>query len=231
MDGISVGTRIFRNSDRLFDKKLAGESSVRKIHASVSIEVSDSDVKITANDEDDISVDISISHSMEKARDKNRIQETINVQFGKTGKDIFDFRIDYLNCEYFFPISDINAWRRGLIQALDNERQKYYKRSESKIYPSDVVYLTNDIDFTANVSNSLAAQFYRKHGVETIETAVETGTVPKQLMSNKYCIKFELGMCPVKQGAPNSGDLFLCYLNKKLKLDFDCAKCEMSIGN
>jgi putative protease len=230
MEGISVGTKIFRNSDRLFDKKLSGESSVRKIFASVSIEVSGNDVQITAKDDDGVSVDISIPHSMEKARDKNRIQETINVQFGKTGKDIFDFRIDYLNCEYFFPISDINAWRRQLIQTLDNERQKQYKRRESKIHSSGVAYVSNDIDFTANVSNSLAEQFYRKHGVVNIEKAVETGTTPKRLMYNKYCIKFELGMCSPKQGAPNSGNLILCYLNKKLKLHFDCEKCEMSIS-
>ncbi|MDR1593020.1 MAG: U32 family peptidase [Prevotellaceae bacterium] len=229
MDGIRVGTKIFRNSDRLFDKKLAGKSAVRKIHAEVSIEISEDVVYIKACDEDCVEVDISIPHSSEKAIDSDKMLKTIIEQFGKTGNDIFDFRINCQNCEYFFPISAINAWRRQLILALADERRARYKRKESTIVPSGIAYITDEVDFTANVSNSLAERFYRRHGVRKIEKAVESGTVPKSLMYNKYCIKFELGMCPVKQGAPKSGDLFLCHANKKLKLCFDCKKCEVEI--
>jgi putative protease len=229
MHGISAGTEIFRNSDRLFDKKLAAKSAVRKIHADVSIKVSETNIRITAKDEDGIDVDISIPHSMEKALNKDKIRETVIEQAGKTGNDIFDFEV-YAECEYFFPVAAINAWRRQLIRALEDERQKRYRRKESKVVPSDTAYISDEIDFTANVSNSLAVRFYRRHGVKTIRHAVETGTVPTHLMYNKYCIKFELGMCP-KQGAPNSGDLFLLYSNKRLVLHFDCKRCEMRIDN
>jgi putative protease len=229
MENIRTGTKIFRNSDRLFDKKLAGKSAVRKIHADISIEISEDVIRIKVNDEDGVDVDISIPHSSEKAIDSDKMLKTIIEQFGKTGNDIFDFRIECSDCEYFFPISAINAWRRQLICSLANERQARYKRKESKIVPSDIVYIADEVDFTANVLNSLAERFYRRHGVRKIEKAVESGTVPKRLMYNKYCIKFELGMCPVKQGAPKSGDLFLCYADKKLKLNFDCKKCEMEI--
>jgi putative protease len=230
MENIRTGTKIFRNSDRLFDKKLFGKSAVRKIHADVYIEISVKNILIRAEDEDGVVVNISIPHSSEKAIDKDKMQKTIIGQFGKTGNDIFDFRTECPDCEYFFPISGVNAWRRQLIHTLDNERQKQYKRKESKIIPSDIAYITDEIDYTANVSNSLAERFYRRHGVQKIERAVESGTVPDRLMYNKYCIKFELGMCSVKQDAPKSGDLFLCYANTKLKLHFDCKKCEMSIS-
>jgi putative protease len=168
---------------------------------------------------------------MEKAQDKDKITRTILAQFTKTGKDIFDFNVTSADCEYFFPISAINAWRRQLILSLEDERLKRYVRRESKIIPSSIPYLTNEIDFTANVSNHLSERFYCRHGVKQIERSVETGTVPQKLMYNKYCIKFELGMCPLKQGAPNSGNLFLRYSDKKLKLHFDCKKCEMSVEN
>ncbi|MDR1583796.1 MAG: U32 family peptidase [Prevotellaceae bacterium] len=230
MDGIRTGTKIFRNYDRLFDRKLMGKSAVRKIHADVSIEISEDFVYIKACDEDCVEVDISVPHSSEKTIDSNKMLKTIIEQFGKTGNNIFDFKIDCRNCEYFFPISVINAWRRQLILVLANERQTHYKQRKSTIVPSDIVYITDEVDFTANISNSLAERFYRRHGVRKIEKAVESGTIPKRLMYNKYCIKFELGMCPVKQNAPKSGDLFLCYANKKLKLNFDCRKCEMSIS-
>ncbi|MDR2286368.1 MAG: U32 family peptidase [Prevotellaceae bacterium] len=229
MANISTGTKIFRNSDRLFDKKLAGKSAVRKIHANVSIEISESVIRIKANDGDGVDVDIVIPHSSEKTIDSDKMQKTIIEQFGKTGNDIFDFRIECSDCEYFFPISVINEWRRQLIRFLTVERQARYKRKESKIVPSDIAYIADEVDFTANVSNSLAERFYRRHRVWKIEKSVESGIVPKRLMYNRYCIKFELGMCPVKQDAPQSGDLFLRYADKKLKLIFDCKKCEMSL--
>jgi putative protease len=228
MDNIRTGTKIFRNSDRLFDRKLAGKSAVRKIHADVSIEVSETAVRICAGDEDGVNTSISITHSSEKAIDSCKMQSTVIEQFGKTGNDIFDFHTDCPNCEYFFPVSAVNAWRRQLILALNEARQ--YRRKESKIVPSDIAYITDAVDCTANVSNSLAERFYRRHGVRKIERAVEVGTVPKRLMYSRYCIKFELGMCSVKQGAPESGNLFLQYANRKLNLHFDCKKCEMSIS-
>lgn len=229
MKGISAGTEIFRNSDRLFDKRLAATSAVRKIHAGVSVAISGNAIRISAKDEDDIVVEVSVPHSAEKAIAKDRMRTAIVEQFGKTGDAIFDFQIDCAECEYFFPVSAINAWRRQLIGVLETERRNRYRRKESQIVRSDIPYITDEIDYTANVSNSLAEQFYRRHGVRKIAKAVETGAVPARLMFNKYCVKFELGICPVKQNAPQSGDLFLIYSNKKLKLHFDCKKCEMSV--
>jgi putative protease len=229
MEGISTGTKIFRNSDRLFDKQLAAKSAIRKIHVAVSIKISPNNIIVHAKDEDGIYVEISIPHSAEKAIDKDRMRTTIIEQFGKTGGTIFDFQTDCADCEYFFPVSAINAWRRQLISVLETGRRNQYKRKESQIARSGIPYVADEIDFTANVSNSLAEQFYRRHGVRKIEKAVETGTVPTHLMFNKYCVKFELGMCPVKQNAPKSGDLFLTCSNNRLKLHFDCKKCEMTV--
>jgi hypothetical protein len=45
----------------------------------------------------------------------------------------------------------------------------------------------------------------------------------------KYCIKFELGMCPVKQRAGASGDMFLVYAGRELRLKFDCTECKMYV--
>jgi putative protease len=230
MENISRGTKIFRNSDRLFDKVLAGKSAGRKIQADVSVEVFETAIQIIATDEDGICVEVSFPHSAENAVDSDKMQKTIVEQFGKTGNDIFDFRINCPVCEYFFSVSTVNAWRRQLICLLEKERQNQYPKRESAIIRSCVPYITEEIDFTSNVSNSLAERFYRRHMVRTIEKAVESGTVPSHLMYNKYCIKFELGMCPVKQGAQKSGNLFLAYSNKKLKLSFDCVKCEMYVS-
>ena len=48
-------------------------------------------------------------------------------------------------------------------------------------------------------------------------------------MRTKYCIRHELGMCPVHQKAADSGPLFLLNNGRKLALHFDCASCEMVV--
>jgi len=48
-------------------------------------------------------------------------------------------------------------------------------------------------------------------------------------MRTRYCIKYELGLCPVHQGAKPTGPLFLVNNGRRLALGFDCARCEMTV--
>ena len=48
-------------------------------------------------------------------------------------------------------------------------------------------------------------------------------------MRTKYCIRYELGLCPVHQNAKQSAPLFLLNNGKRLALDFDCRNCEMTV--
>ena len=50
-----------------------------------------------------------------------------------------------------------------------------------------------------------------------------------ELMRTKYCIRYELGMCPVHQNAKNSGPLFLLNNGQRFALHFDCKHCEMTL--
>ena len=49
------------------------------------------------------------------------------------------------------------------------------------------------------------------------------------LLRSKYCIRYELGLCPVHQGAAQTGPLYLVNSGRRLALNFDCARCEMSV--
>ena len=49
------------------------------------------------------------------------------------------------------------------------------------------------------------------------------------LLRTKYCIRYELGMCPKYQGARPPQELFLLNNGRRLALHFDCAACEMSV--
>jgi putative protease len=230
MDGIAeAGIRIFRNADRRFDKALTGESATRKIRATASVAVSANEVRLAARDEDGVAVSVNLAHNLPAADNPQRLHDTIVAQLSKTGGDIFRFEIETVECAYFFPISQINHWRRQLVSALEAERERTRPRPPAAVPPSSVSDSRNSI-VAENVANRLAAAFYRRHGVERIVPAVETGDArPDVLMHCKYCIKFELGICPAKQDGKPTGDLFLQYQGGKLKLEFDCSKCEMRV--
>ena len=49
-------------------------------------------------------------------------------------------------------------------------------------------------------------------------------------MRSRYCIRYELGLCPVHQGAKDTGPLFLVNNGRRLALGFDCARCEMTVS-
>jgi putative protease len=66
--------------------------------------------------------------------------------------------------------------------------------------------------------------------------------VPEELMRSRYCIRWELGLCPkrcpVKPGMTpgvtpgligGPGPLYLVNQKNRLRLDFDCARCEMIV--
>ncbi|MDR2423517.1 MAG: U32 family peptidase [Prevotellaceae bacterium] len=231
MEGIKPGTAIFRNADRLFDKKLSGTSAVRKIGVRALVEIDEKEVRIFAEDESGLRTEMHFPHSADKAQNAEKMRKTIIAQFRKTGDSMFDLEPECNACNRFFAVSQINAWRRELLTALENKRMECYKRNEAKIIPSEIPYIAQTLDYTANISNSLAARFYHRHGVCKTENAVETGAQPQYLMFNKYCIKFELGLCPVKQNAGDTGNLYLSASGKKLQLHFDCKNCEMKIEN
>ena len=49
------------------------------------------------------------------------------------------------------------------------------------------------------------------------------------LMRSKYCIRYELGLCPKHQGAKPPQELYLLNNGRRLALHFDCAACEMTV--
>ena len=48
-------------------------------------------------------------------------------------------------------------------------------------------------------------------------------------MRTRYCIRYELGMCPKHHGSKDSGPLFLLNNGQRFALHFDCRNCEMTL--
>lgn len=81
------------------------------------------------------------------------------------------------------------------------------------------------------MSNHLAEQFYRDHGVTSIAPAFETKPVEGvPLMFTRHCIRYMLGYCrktPAGKELPEP--LTLLYKGERLALHFDCQACQMTI--
>jgi putative protease len=97
------------------------------------------------------------------------------------------------------------------------------------------LYPVTELDFTYNVSNKMARDFYKRHGVTEIEKAFEIQWDPgkSRVMTTKYCVKYELGKCARFQRATMGEKvvepLTLTHGENIYKLKFNCKPCEMEI--
>ena len=86
-------------------------------------------------------------------------------------------------------------------------------------------------DYTANCANHLAREVLHDLGYEKVEDAYEIKPVPDAaLMRSRYCIKYELGLCPKQYPSRKPKEpLSLINAGHRLRLEFDCKNCEMIV--
>ena len=82
-----------------------------------------------------------------------------------------------------------------------------------------------ETSYKANIANAVAREVL-SGGEPAYELAHPKGA---ELMRTRYCLKYELGLCPVHQGAKPTGPLYLLNNGRRLALGFDCARCEMTV--
>ena len=80
------------------------------------------------------------------------------------------------------------------------------------------------------MANGRTRGLYLSRGASTVEPAYELAHPDgAELMRTRYCVRYELGMCPVHQGARDGRRLFLLNNGRRLELHFDCHNCEMTV--
>lgn len=218
---IKVGVEVFRNLDRKFEDTVLKTIAKRQI----GVDISYNDGVITICDEDKNSVLINIEET-ELANNKEKMIENFKKSFSKTGKS--DFYIDSISIKSdlpFIPVSKVNEYRRIAFDKLMIERLKNYKREIQK--PLNYTkFIKEELDYRANVHNSLAEKFYKKCSSEVIEHSFESKVPYRQveLMRTKHCLKYAFDMCK----SPRK----LILVDEKgveYPLEFDCKHCEMCI--
>ena len=169
----------------------------------------------------------------QKADNQERMAGMLESQIGKaTGH--YRFSLSGVNAPDGLPFmsaSALNGVRRAIAEQLDMTpaiaKQLLNRPLEGlKTAP----FAEKNVSYKQNVSNRLSAEVYASAGVGAIEQAYELShRKGAELMRTKYCIRYELGICPIRQNAKQSAPLFLLNNGKRLALHFDCRRCEMAV--
>ncbi len=229
IEGLRPGVLIHRNHDHAFLSAVDRARPRRRIAVSFTL-----DTALRACDEDGNCVEELIG-ACEPARDAERAQLNIRRQLEKTGDTEFACTDVVINCAQppFLPLSTLNGLRRAVLERLRAERLARRPRTEARLVPSSKPFVQIELDYFGNVLNRGAEAFYRRHGVERIEPAAESGADlrGRKVMTLRYCIREELGLCPAETGGelPAAPLTLLDDDGHRLAVRFLCGECQMEI--
>jgi len=232
---LSRGIELYRNLDHDFNKVLVADKSIRKIKAKINMTIKDGYFNLELCDEDNLVSSHTVIQQHEIANNKDLALNNITSKLSKSGDSIFNIhKVNYhIEEAYFFRMAELNEMRRVLFDKHEQHRLMVYARKDVIRHAKQKAYPQVNLDFSANISNIKAAEFYKEHGVESHEKALEVGNVKDHqlLMTTRYCVKYELGFCERFQKPKDVPvePLYLQDQNRKYLLEFDCNKCLMHI--
>lgn len=232
MPQVESGDELYRNYDCDFERQLSRPDAPRRIRIDLSFgETADGFV---LQGKDESGMECSVSAAFEKQEARNSQHDNIVKQLGKWGNTPFevgDVRVEFSN-EWFVPSSLLSDMRRSLCEALVAKHIKENGREDMRLLDNAIPFVTEELDYKGNVSNSYAEAFYKQHGVKSILPAFEKQpAVDAAVMFCKHCIKYSMGWC-TKNGERHpykepfyivSGD------GKRFRLSFDCKECIMKV--
>lgn len=242
-ESITVGTTVWRNNDFAFEKQLQGKSSERKIDITFTLADTPEGFTLTAADEMGNTGSASVTCEKSMARDVEKAREQIGKQLAKLGDTPFSMKAYHTlfsetsnNDVYFIAAATINELRRVSTKQLEEARRKAFWPSDCKTEANEAPYFETNLDYRANVVNSLSRRFYERHGASIQEEGLEVSKSyeNKALMTTKYCIRYELKQCLQHKAnkevdADYRGNLYLRNNKNYFLLQFDCKNCMMKV--
>ena len=208
VDGLHEGVSVYRNIDTAFEKELDKNPCHREVPVALSVRVHGKwNIDVTAVSEDGRELLSPFKADLERAENRERAEAMLREQLGKRSLH-YHFYVESVVSDVpggalpLLSASTINSIRRLIADDLDSIPVRFNP-----------------------IMNVAAAE--RGDSTAAGEANATTG---KALMKSKYCIKYELGMCPVHHGAKPTGRLFLLNNGRRLALGFDCKACEMTVS-
>ncbi len=235
VEGLKAGTKLYRNINSAFERELERNMPRREIGVTLDVGISGKyNIDITATSEDGRQVSSPFKSDLDTAENRERQEAMIREQLSKRSGHYL-FRVDNFDIQTpggslpLLSASLLNSIRRLVASDLDALPCGTLPMATGRKDPSVKVGDT-ELSYKYNVSNTSARTLYSARGAASVAPAYEIAHQrDAELMRTRYCIRYELGMCPVHQGAKESRPLFLLNNGRRLALHFDCAKCEMTV--
>ncbi len=199
--GLREGDALYRNFNSDFEREIENAKCQREMDVLLNLEVHGNYViDIHAQTEDGRELDSRFSADVEAADNKERALAMLREQLSKHSGT------------YSFRVGGISVSGRSvplLSASVINSMRRL---------------TASDLDNLPVKSRPLENR--ARSEIRPEPSAAKEG----ELMRSRYCIRYELGMCPKYQGAAKTGPLYLLNNGRKFALGFDCAACEMTLS-
>ena len=232
MPAVKPGTMLYRNADSAFEALLSKPSADRRIAVELTWRELPNGFALQIADASGCSASITRSFATEPALRPQ--EDNIRAQLSRLGTTPFEAVQITINMpgNAFVPSSLLSGMRREAVERLLSERRARRTRRQRKPEDPAAVFPIDQLDYTANIYNAAAEAFYRSHGVHTVERAYEERPrAGAALMFTRHCLRYSMGWCPVHQRgrSPFREPYYLLHEGARLRLEFDCARCEMRV--
>ena len=197
--GLKEGVRLYRNISAAFERQIEAARPVREIDVRLELTLKDGQLLAFATSEDGRNAQAQLPTPGDTARDPERMLQTIREQLGKRSEH-YAFQAPALQVGGPVPFFPTSA--------LNGLRRDLADRLDQR--PVNALPLHRGI---RNPETSFRLE-YASNG---------------ELMRSKYCIRHELGLCPKQGKVKKAEPLFLRNGKERLRLDFHCAVCEMTV--
>jgi len=230
------GTTVYRNADIAFARLLAASEQCRTLALRLDLRETVDGLLLRLADEDGVTSETRLKVNKETARQPGSAALQAARQLKKSGGTIFAVEgvaVD-LSAEAFYPAAVYNELRRQALAHHEAVRLASYRQQHVELQVSDVPWPEAEVSYLDNIANRKAEDFYRRHGVREIDRGtLSAGNVAEcALMTTRYCIKAQLGICP-KEKKRSGGEpvmpLTLSDNTGDYELTFDCRHCGMIV--
>lgn len=202
---LRTGIKLFRNINSNFEKTLENQVCRREIPVKVDLTIHGKYVlelhALTADGREFVST---FNTDVDTAENRERAEAMLREQLSKRSGH-YNFSLDSIEVKTaggklpLLSAGTINSMRRLLAEDLDT------------------------IPFKA-IPLSMGERKIEADGTEGGKPVIE-----RELMRTRYCLRYELGMCPKHQNGRPPKDLFIINNGRRFRLGFDCARCEMTV--
>lgn len=235
------GTPLYRNNDVEFERLLAKRSAERKVAIAMTLQATANGFRLTAVVKGGLCATSEVVADHQQALRPQ--QENIKRQLTKLGNTIYtcndaDVRLigedGSDRFDFFIPTSSLATLRRivteRLSQAYQTDRREPLRLNIAD-RTSPPAY--HAFSYQYNVANSVAREFYERHGLLNAADAYEKKPVKGALlMQCRHCLRLAYGFCPKRGGTKATWREPLTLSlpdGRRFRLDFDCRHCQMNV--